>query len=106
MCSSDLNIHVDDINIYDAVAGLNESSKSSVVNVFPNPTTGKIQFNLPVVSESSMISLYSALGNQVMEVPVKGNSTIVDISGLPVGIYFYRVLIGNEKPVMGRLIRK
>jgi len=101
------NIHVDDINIYDAVvAGISENVSSASISVFPNPSNGIVHFNLPSATAASTIRIYSALGNTVMEIPVKENSLDVDISNLSPGVYFYQLSSRNEKPVTGKLIRE
>ncbi|MCX6275994.1 MAG: T9SS type A sorting domain-containing protein [Bacteroidetes bacterium] len=100
------NIHVDDINIYDAIIGINENGNSGSVSAFPNPSTGMVHFNLPVLAENTTLIFYSALGNSVSEIPVTQSSLDVDISDFATGVYFYRVSGMNVKPIMGKLVRE
>jgi hypothetical protein len=97
------NIHVDDINLYDATTGLNENSTASV-SVFPNPTAGKIHFNLPSANEAT-IGIYSAVGSLVKEISVNSSSVDLSIEELNTGIYFYRYTCGADKQIVGKLVR-
>ena len=105
-CYVDLgnNIHIDDINLIDGLIGIDEHN-TATVSVFPNPTAGKVHFNLPS-SNSATIGIYSAMGSLVKEVAVKENSVDISIEELQQGIYFYRYSCGSEKPVVGKLVKK
>ena len=98
------NIHVDDINLFDAIIGVNENSKSTL-SVFPNPSAGIVHFNLPS-SSNATIGIYSAIGSLVKEISVKENSVDVNITDLQPGIYFYRYTCGTEKPFVGKLVKE
>jgi len=98
------NIHVDDINLYDAVIGINEHDNSAV-SVFPNPAAGIVHFNLPS-SNTGSIGIYSAIGSLVKEVHVNESSIDVNIADLQTGIYVYRYISGNSKPIIGKLVKE
>jgi hypothetical protein len=105
-CYVDLgnNIHIDDINLIDGLIGIDEHSNATV-SVFPNPSAGKVHFNLPS-SNSATIGIYSAVGSLVKEVSVNDNSIDINIDDLQQGIYFYRYTCGDAKPVVGKLVKE
>jgi len=101
------NIHVDDINIYDATTGLNENISSASVSVYPNPTSESVHFNLPATTENAVIEIYSAPGSLVKEIPVKQNSLDINLGDFTPGVYFYRISSSsNASPVMGKLVKE
>jgi Secretion system C-terminal sorting domain len=74
---------------YSAVSALSgEINKPQKLDVYPNPTTNKIV----IVSEStSNFAIYDILGHQILRGSLSNNSTDVDVSALPTGIYWVRV---------------
>jgi len=77
----------------------------SLLQNFPNPAVGstEVQFMLDETADIT-VTVYDALGRQVMQ-PFSGTMTpgqqnvTVDVSGLPVGTYFYRVQSGDQMMV-------
>lgn len=60
--------------------------------LYPNPTSGILNITAKQVVEMQSISIYNTLGQMVVSVPnAKGLST-VDVSSLPVGNYFIKVV--------------
>ena len=64
--------------------------------VFPNPSMG--QFTIAGAGEISMVQIYNIQGQSVLETTnLSGQNTIgIDISSLPNGIYFLRMVSGNN----------
>lgn len=71
---------------------LSDSSfEKMAVSVFPNPATNQITIAVEDLNNATLL-LYNSLGQAVMQ-PVKilGNETTIDVSKLPVGIYFFEI---------------
>ncbi|MEO8085187.1 MAG: T9SS type A sorting domain-containing protein [Bacteroidota bacterium] len=100
------NIHVDDINLFDAIIGIDENSTSASVSVFPNPSRDMVHFNLPASLENGLITIFSTLGKTVKEIPVIESSMDIKLNDLSTGVYFYQVSGSNSKPIMGKLVKE
>lgn len=59
--------------------------------VYPNPTNDFIAFELPKESSSGLISIYSILGQKVLENKISSQLPIVSLKSLPKGMYFYKI---------------
>jgi hypothetical protein len=57
---------------------------------YPNPANENIYFDLPL-QEKIEIKIYDAFGNDVLTLKEYQNLTGLEISGLPKGIYFYKI---------------
>jgi hypothetical protein len=76
------------------------TANNTSIEVYPNPTTGRFNItmhNLPAGSYA--ISLYNILGQKIIEQQTTASSSYytmpMDISMLPSGMYFIRVVSGN-----------
>jgi photosystem II stability/assembly factor-like uncharacterized protein len=98
------NIHVDDINLYDAITGIKENSSASSVSVFPNPANSMVHFNVSSQDVHTEIEIHSALGSLVKQVSFNQSSADVDVTDLKPGVYFYTVKSGKANAVNGKLV--
>ncbi len=95
-------LHLDNINISDAVLGLNENALSSL-KLFPNPAK---DFALVTAKDKiDSYRLYSVLGALIEEVKVNASSFEIDLRNRPTGIYLLELNAGNAKQVQ-KLIKK
>lgn len=88
-----------ELNTYDEVligiqpaslTGIKEISLENQVNVFPNPTNGKVTIYSPVVAVAD-IQVYNMIGEDVLQLsnqPI--NKSTFDLSSQPAGLYFIR----------------
>ncbi|MBL4658601.1 MAG: T9SS type A sorting domain-containing protein, partial [Flavobacteriales bacterium] len=86
----------------------NPKSVSSLLNVYPNPSSGK--FMLETNLKSILISTYEVvdmLGRAVgTNSTLKSNTTVVDLSGNQQGIYYLEVLFSNGNKEVSKLVLK
>lgn len=87
-----------------------DESTSIQVNVYPNPTSGQVnfRFDLPDSRELNLV-LYNAVGQQVMTIANgymdSGTQQIsADLSNFTPGIYIYRLTTKTGEQVSGRII--
>jgi Secretion system C-terminal sorting domain len=68
------------------------------INVIPNPSEGKFIVQIANSKyQPSTVEIYNLLGEKVYQSSVIGNqSSVIDISGQPVGIYFLQVNTDKE----------
>lgn len=69
--------------------------ETEMVVISPNPAKNKINILHPETIVG-LLSIYSLLGNKVLEIIPTGNSSVIDISNLATGTYFVAVNLGNE----------
>ena len=71
--------------------------------IYPNPVADRLHISLPGGSRTHSLAFYNAAGALVKEVAAKGAGA-VDVSGLPVGLYFIRSK--NEPGVRLRFVKQ
>jgi len=84
------DLFIDDIFI-GGTNGLNETSHSSDFNVYPNPSSGKI--NVGGLKENCTVSVKNILGEELMHLTKISGQAELDLSGFSDGFYF--ISIGN-----------
>src|SRR5690606_19006623 len=80
--------------------GIRENSLETVVDLYPNPNTGRFVIDLKANSFNSLdIEIYNALGEKVMTVAqnVQGRQQFdVDLETMSHGVYFVRINTESE----------
>lgn len=71
---------------------INENNES--IAVYPNPTTGNVTVAAPGMNH---ITMFNAMGQMVMDMPVNNNSQVLDMSQYQAGVYMVRV--ASEKGI-------
>ena len=83
----------------DITTGVQEIKKPEVV-VYPNPASGVINIQSAVGSrQSAVIEIVDLYGNVLLEEVKRGRGEVVmtvDVSSLPDGVYFVRILIDSQ----------
>lgn len=74
----------------------NASAKTIQPALSPNPTTGVLTVQCPHLQGNSSISLYDNMGRKVQSNSLNQETSTIDISSLPTGIYFYQITTGRE----------
>jgi len=85
---------------YLAPVGNSEIENSSEVVLYPNPTTGTIQFS---GSKVHSVSVQNSVGQVIVDWNITGQK--IDISNLPNGIYFL-LLQTDEKVIVEKVIKE
>ena len=72
----------------------NLKSISASINLYPNPNNGQFTLQSSVVgNQLSVVEVYNVLGEKVLtEIRLLADNSIINLSGQPSGVYFYRVL--------------
>jgi photosystem II stability/assembly factor-like uncharacterized protein len=89
------------------ITGIIENQKPGSLNIYPNPATDQIIIE---TSESGSnlngtISLYGMAGHELIQKQVQGSRSEINVSALPNGIYFVR-LIYEENIEFGQFIKE
>ena len=62
------------------------------VNIFPNPSTGVFTVNYYGSDDDlKKITIFDLLGNSIKNIELLENSTTLDLSSLPKGIYYFHL---------------
>jgi hypothetical protein len=92
--------------------GINEPPRQTnnlqnSLKIYPNPATDKITIE-PSEADIIMngtVSVYGMTGQQIVKQHVPGQRLELNVSALPVGIYFVR-MVNNEKIEFGKFIKE
>lgn len=80
------------------VLGLDEFDTDAVV-IYPNPASTVVHIRHEGEA-IDRVSVYSLLGQRVIDMPVNSNATRIDISGLAAGVYVVKLEVGAAQKVV------
>lgn len=92
------NLYIDDINI-DNQSGISEIDLGSLVNIYPNPSSGSVNVSVSLPSEDDIsIIVYDVLGKLLLNSRdrSKGGIYTMNLSGFDAGVYFIEIKAGNN----------
>jgi hypothetical protein len=90
---------------FDSVfVGINEQQESRF-SLYPNPATDKITIEISRETEGSKLFIVNVEGQVQLEQKITQSKTQIDISTLPSGVYFVR-LINDNTVEIGKLIKQ
>ena len=72
--------------------GINQTGNAMLLEVFPNPSEGKIYLNLP--GKYSRLTVSDIFGKRIFQKaidPNDNNTQIIDLTGNPDGVYLLQV---------------
>ncbi len=91
------------------IVGVDESSVGSwqsAVNIYPNPTSTTFTISTPTTpNKNTFVTIYNLNGQQLIKREMMEPQTVVDVSGLYVGIYFVKV-ISDDGVSVGKFMKK
>jgi hypothetical protein len=87
------------------ISSFGDGNSDKAVSIYPDPFTDQINI---VVNANQLnmcgLKLYNSLGAEVKSTIINGQTTLLETSDLPSGIYFYRVSNNNAIIQSGKLI--
>jgi len=96
-CSNTASVNV----TVDACTGIEVTTEDKIdVTIFPNPTTGMINFDYTHNNDSYEVSVYNTLGEILIE---KANPALIDLSSFENGTYFVSLKSGIS-PVINKKV--
>jgi hypothetical protein len=84
-----------------AETAIGELRQSKVIDVYPNPTSGKINISIPP-EQIRQIRLFNDIGKVVF---TSKGSNILDISSFPAGIYYMQLLTEQGDVIKSKFIK-
>lgn len=79
-----------DVKVYDPSVGLDVYSASGI-SLYPNPTSGLLNIELPSGVNEATYQVYNALGSCVAEGSISENRVVVDFSDRAEGLYIIKM---------------
>ncbi len=84
-----------------------EPGEQGIVNAYPNPTLGIVNFDLPegIKSSQPLVRFYTPSGKLVAQVNLSSKSNI-DLNNykLPSGVYYYEIVSESGNPIPGKIV--
>lgn len=74
-----------------AAVGVSEASLADGLNIYPNPTNGLLNVQMPNVKGTLMVDVYSLLGDKVISSAITTTMNTVDMSKLTNGVYYLNI---------------
>lgn len=99
-----------DDNAYDTidvVTNLSEEKMNQfIVSVYPNPSSAQITIELHnTQNKNAEFTLYNMNAQQLLKRWITEQKTVVDISGLPKGIYFVKI-VDDRTMMVGKMVKE
>ena len=101
-CDSVVTLHL-------TVTGIEDYLMNVAMNVYPNPTTDKVNVQLTVNDESlndGEIQLYDMYGKWLRTVKVTGKVTEIDLSSFAAGVYFVKAVEGQQLIGVRKIVKE
>ncbi len=92
-----------DSNLCNSISTARIETFDSNISIKPNPSTGIFNFNINL-RVSASIEITTLIGQKLFQTKISSNTTAIDLSQYPKGIYFYKLHQNNQMPLSGRLI--
>jgi hypothetical protein len=90
------NLYIDNIHLY-------STSENLQMNIFPNPSSSEINVEVTIPSESDVvIEVFDLLGRSLLKQTLTNTTSflsVLNVSGLPEGMYLVRAIANNQKIV-------
>ncbi len=94
----------DAISLMDApiINGINKIEEEHTIDIYPNPTNGKIYLNLGAAfRQIKSIKLYNGYGKKIVvgsnKIIIKNNGYALDLSNYPNGIYYIEIEVADKR---------
>jgi hypothetical protein len=84
--------------LYSCSSAIDEIASKESINVYPNPATDNITFDISNISEKiNSFEIFDVTGKKVVDMPTIENSKItIEKNKLQSGIYYYKVSTNNK----------
>ena len=87
------------------VLGLGEATLDSVIQLYPNPSTGVFHLQNGS-SESVRLSVFNAIGQKIYSMNNVGSTATISLESYPSGIYFLNVLSSSGTLLTKKLVKE
>ncbi len=91
--------HFTDYEIYRLVntsSGIKTENAGLLIPVYPNPSKGLFKIDLPQTIKNGEVEIYNNTSMLIMKQTVTADMNLIDLTNLPSGMYFLRVISNKE----------
>lgn len=91
-----------------AATGISAIDNSSEIKIYPNPSNGiyNIQYTSELAGQKKNISIYNVLGERIYLSDEKVETSNIDLTSQPSGIYFITIETEDHKLIKDRIIKQ
>ncbi len=83
--------------------GIHEIENISHINIYPNPVSNLIYFSLKNHMTNSTVQFFNSLGQIVLSVTATNE---VDVSKLPIGLYYVKIITETNESYFSKIIKE
>jgi len=94
--SANRNAWIFEIALPDTVNVITTAASAREIKIYPNPAKNLVQFEVQSSRfKVGELLMFDVFGRQVARKEITSEQSILDVSGLPGGVYFYRLVLGE-----------
>lgn len=82
------------------------ASHAARINVMPNPASNTVALEVGAVEGTMNWELHNSLGQRMLQGPILGPRTVIDLSGITTGMYLVRVMGPNDSAAQRLIIAR
>ena len=83
----------------DIVTGIVSVSQIMNIEMYPNPTSGKVTINIPEFKGDGMVSVYGINGNLVKQEPITTQKFVLELENALPGVYLVKINSGDKQTI-------
>ncbi len=93
------------VTVSDCLGVENQNIGDPELKIYPNPTDGRVEVSINLVSENSFIEIYNFAGQQIYFLKVNGLINSVDLSSYEPGIYTFVLTKSPDKRMVQKIVK-
>jgi len=97
---------VDDVSLETVTGIFNLFEETSSVNVYPNPASDFVKFEMENNVDNLELSVFDNAGRQIKQLTFNGKSAEINLSNFPAGVYSYRITNSDKLMDSGSFVKK
>ncbi len=79
--------------------GIDTGSDIAQIRLYPNPIVDLVHIRFSEKMIGNSIRIYSLIGSEVADRSITNSQEVIDLTGLPSGLYIYSIIDKNRKTI-------
>jgi hypothetical protein len=105
-CPAPLNAWSAPLMMHSYTTSVTMVANQNGMKVYPNPVNDYLTIEFNKAINDGKLIITDALGRTVFSAKLNGVKSSYDLSGLAVGVYVYRIRIGDEENCFGKILKQ